>query len=350
VNVRSRGTPPIQRLGPLANTAPVWKRSWVAVARAEEVPDNTPVQVLVAGDAWVLTRMDGMLTAFEDRCPHQRSPLSAGSVTRAADGTPRLSCAYHGWRFDGTGRCDLIPGRGKWARFGQRARLRPAYGVTERYGLIWLAAREPLAPLPEFPEWAGDAGDRARSRTVRTQASACQLVEGFLDGAHLPFARAGSGAEADAAPDADPPRAGRVATDGWRVTGVFTAPHQDGGEAYPHRVITTAGPHATAHVRLELPSATIGVLLTCQPEDWGSTRVFTLISRGALAEDATRLERFLEQEAVLLLEDLGVPRRRPAAPLPPEDHNAEAGARADRLSVAWRRLMARAVYDQRHGV
>ena len=70
------------RPGPLANTTPVWKRSWVAVAGAGEVPDNAPVQVLVAGDAWVLTRMDGTLTAFEDRCPHQRSPLSDGAVTR----------------------------------------------------------------------------------------------------------------------------------------------------------------------------------------------------------------------------------------------------------------------------
>lgn len=350
MNVRSRGTPPVTRPGPLANTAPAWKRSWVAVARAEEVPGNTPVQVLVAGDAWVLTRMDGMLTAFEDRCPHQRSPLSAGAVTRAADGTPRLSCAYHGWRFDGTGRCDLIPGRAKWARIGKRAMLRPAYGVTERYGLIWLAAREPLTPLPEFPEWAGDAKDRARSRAVRTQASAGQVVEGFLDAAHFPFVRAASGEAADAGPDADPLGAGRVATDGWRVTGVFTTPYRDGAEARAHRVIKTAGPHATAHARLERPAVTIGILLACQPEDWGSTRVFAVISPAAVAAEAARAEQFVRQQDLLLLADLAILRRRAAAPLPLEDRGAEAGARADRLGVAWRRLMARAVYDQRHGV
>ena len=152
------------------------------------VPDNTPVQVLVAGDAWVLTRMDGVLTAFDDHCPHWQSPLSAGSVTRADDGSPRLSCAFHGWRFDAMGQCDLMPGldrgghahrgghrgghrhqdwqgkhgsRGGYTDRGRRGpgtRLLAAYGVAERYGLVWLAADEPLAPLPEFPEWEDEHG------------------------------------------------------------------------------------------------------------------------------------------------------------------------------------------------
>jgi phenylpropionate dioxygenase-like ring-hydroxylating dioxygenase large terminal subunit len=339
-----------QKRPPLANTTPVWKRSWVAVAHAAEVPDNTPVQVLVAGDAWVLTRMDGMLTAFEDRCPHQLSPLSAGTVTRAEDGTPRLSCAYHGWRFDGTGRCDLIPGRGRRPRFGQRAGLRRAHGVTEKYGLIWLAVREPLTPLPEFPEWAGDAAGRARSRTVRTQASAGQLLESFLDAAHFPFVRAASPEAAGAgagAPDAERPGAGRVATDGWRVTGVFTTPDRGGGEAYAHRVIKTAGPHATAHARLELPRATIGILLTCQPEDGGSTRVFTLITRAGQGADGARFVTAADQ---VLAADLAALERRAPALLPLADGAGAVPARPDRLSVAWRRMMARAVYDQRHGV
>jgi vanillate O-demethylase monooxygenase subunit len=314
------------------------------VARAEEAPDNAPVQVLVAGQAWVLTRMDGMLTAFEDRCPHQRSPLSDGAVTRAADGTPRLSCAYHGWRFDAAGRCDLVPGRGRWARIGQRAMLRPAYGVTERYGLIWLAAREPLAPLPEFPGLAGDAIDGARARAVRTQASAAQVVEGFLDAAHFPFAQAAS----PLVPPAGAP--GAVATTGWRVTGAFTTPSRDGGEGYAHRVVKSAGPHATVHARLELPHARIAILLACQPEDWGSTRVFTLITRAGPAGDASWLARFASAADQVLREDLAALERCPRAVLALEDRGAEAGTPPDRLSVAWRRVMARAVYDQRHGV
>jgi phenylpropionate dioxygenase-like ring-hydroxylating dioxygenase large terminal subunit len=170
----------------LGNTSPVWRRAWHPVAQVEEVSAGAPVQVLVAGEAWVVARLDGRLVAFADRCPHRLAPLSAGHVTTAADGTGRLACAYHGWRFDAAGRCDLIPSLGRHGNISQRARLRAAHGVAEAYGLVWLAPDEPLAPLPAFPEWDAPGMTRARSRTVRTRAGAGQLVDNFLDAAHFP--------------------------------------------------------------------------------------------------------------------------------------------------------------------
>ena len=114
----------------LGNTSPVWRRAWHAVAHAEDVTGDAPAQVLVAGDAWVVVRLDGQLAAFRDECPHRLAPLSAGHVTRAADGTARLACAYHGWRYAADGRCDLIPSLGRDGDISKRARLRPAHGVT----------------------------------------------------------------------------------------------------------------------------------------------------------------------------------------------------------------------------
>jgi vanillate O-demethylase monooxygenase subunit len=316
----------------------VWNRAWIAVAHSAEVPGNTPVQVLVAGEAWVLTRLDGELTAFEDRCPHRQSPLSAGAVTKAEDGSPRLTCAAHGWRFDAAGQCDLIPGSGRhgggphgghhhgWhGKFGHHDRhgrhgrddrlaedvmLRPAYGVAERYGLIWLAVDEPLAPVPEFPEWTEAAMDRASCQTVVTRAGAGQVIDGYL------------GAEA-----------GEVTTDGWRVTGSSA------------RGVTTAGPHATAHLRAELPGATIGILLTCQPEDWGSTRVYKLITRSDLGGDAALLAKFTADEDRSLAGSLALLEGHPSGLLALEAHGDAAArpARPSRLSAAWRHLMARAI-------
>ncbi len=308
------------------------------------------MQVLVAGDAWVLTRMDGVLTAFDDHCPHWQSPLSAGSVTRADDGSPRLSCAFHGWRFDAMGQCDLMPGldrgghahrgghrgghrhqdwqgkhgsRGGYTDRGRRGpgtRLLAAYGVAERYGLVWLAADEPLAPLPEFPEWEDDTAGRATCRSVTVHASAGQLIDGFLD------------TEAD-----------EVATGEWRVTGEWRAGNRDGGTGAPHRTVKTAGPHATARLRLELPYATIGVLVTCQPEDWGTTRVYKLITHSGLAGNAAAMEEFTRDENRVLTEYLSVADGC-ASPLLPLDPDGEApSARAGQLNMAWRGLMARAL-------
>lgn len=330
--------PSPEDLPPLANTSAVWRHTWHAVAHAEEVTDSAPVQVMVAGEEWVLARMDGELTAFEDRCPHRLAPLSAGHLVTAPDGTTRLACAYHGWRYDSAGRCDLIPALGRAGNISKRARLRPAYGVTEAYGLIWLAPGEPLAPLPEFPEWDAAGMTRARSRTVRTRASAGQLVDNFLDAAHFPFVHASS----FGVPDGKPLETGEVTSDGWQVTGVFETPYRDGGSVVTHRVTKTAGPSATAYVRLELPDVTIGILLACLPEEWGSTRVFKLITRGDVNGDAGKLETFIKEEDQILAEDLAILERYSSVLLP-LDPRAELHTRVDRLSVAWRRLMARAV-------
>ena len=305
---------------PPGNTSPVWRRAWHPVAAAADVTGEAPAQVLVAGEAWVLARLDGRLVAFEDQCPHRLSPLSAGEITRAADGTARLTCAYHGWRFDAAGRCDRKPApsfaerllreRRHREKAGKGDTLSAAYGVTEAYGLIWLAPGAPLAPLPAFPEWNATRMTSMTVRTGRTSASAGQLVGNFLDAAHLPNTEIAV------------PTTVEVATDGWQLTGVFAAPGaaSAGPAAAVPRVAKTAGVSGTVHARLELPGATIGILLACQPEDWMTTRVFTLIASGGTGEgggaDPADMFGTADQEAVA--GDLAV------------------------LGTAWRRLMARA--------
>jgi phenylpropionate dioxygenase-like ring-hydroxylating dioxygenase large terminal subunit len=334
---------PATGVAPLGNTSPVWRRAWHPVAHAEEVTADAPVQVLVAGEAWVLARLDGRLAAFEDRCPHRLAPLSAGRIATEADGTARLACAYHGWRFDAAGRCDLIPSLGRRGNVSKRASLRAAHGVAEAYGLIWLAPDEPLAPLPVFGEWDAPGMTAARSRTVRTRASAGQLVDNFLDAAHFPFVHAASFGVADDGPL----EAGEVTAASWRLTGVFDTPYRDGDAVVTHRVTKSAGPNGTAHVRLDLPHVTIAILLGCLPEDGDTTRVFKLITRGDIDGDAGKLETFITEEDQILAEDLAILERY-ASPLLPlvfsaSDPLTEVNTRADRLSVAWRRLMADAV-------
>jgi hypothetical protein len=103
-----------------------------------------------------------------------------------------------------------------------------------------------------------------------------------------------------------------------------------------------AGPNGTAHVRLDLPHVTIAVLLACLPEDANSTRVFKLITHGDIDGDAGKLETFIKEEDQILAEDLAILERYSSALLP-LDPRTEVSTRADRLSVAWRRLMADAV-------
>ena len=45
------------------------------------------------------------MDVFDDACPHRLAPLSDGRI----DKWGRLQCAYHGWCFNGSGHCKLIP-------------------------------------------------------------------------------------------------------------------------------------------------------------------------------------------------------------------------------------------------
>ncbi|CAN0004615.1 unnamed protein product [Ectocarpus sp. 4 AP-2014] len=40
------------------------------------------------------------------RCPHRWAPLSEGRVDQESG---RLQCIYHGWEFEGDGKCGSIP-------------------------------------------------------------------------------------------------------------------------------------------------------------------------------------------------------------------------------------------------
>lgn len=49
----------------------------------------------VAGRPVLLVKLDGVVNAFEDRCPHQGQALSRGKLVGCV-----LTCAAHGWQFD----------------------------------------------------------------------------------------------------------------------------------------------------------------------------------------------------------------------------------------------------------
>jgi vanillate O-demethylase monooxygenase subunit len=202
--------------------------------------------------------------------------------------------------------------------------LRRACGITERYGLVWLAVDEPLAPLPEFPEWADAAMDRTHCRPVRVQASAGQVIDGFLDTADV------------------------VTADGWRVSGVTETPYGDSGQVPGrYRCVKTAGPSATVHLHREVPHLTIGILITAQPEDRGTTRVFKLVTRDDLSGDLALVEKFAAAEDQALAEDLARLDRNATELLPLDEGAGGPGPVSEgpggQLNLAWRRLMARAV-------
>jgi phenylpropionate dioxygenase-like ring-hydroxylating dioxygenase large terminal subunit len=332
--------------GPQAadNTTAGLERSWYAVALADEVGDG-PLAVSVLGVPWVVARLSGRLVAFEDRCPHRLAPLSIGTVCGAT-----LQCRYHGWRYDGDGRCVDIPSLGPGAAIPSRARLRRAAGVEERYGLVWLAPAEPVAPIPDFGEWDDPRFATHWNVPRRTIAAAVQLCENFLDASHLPTVHTTTIGVADAG--YLPPHT--VEVDGhraWTTYQVMYANHADPlvatGEhplEQPQVLYKELCPATTVVMRLVFPvtGRTLAILFSCLPETATSTRVFKMMARDDVTPGAPELVAIEEFQDRVLDEDLAVlePFARHEVPL---DLRTEVHTRADQLAVAYRRVLARLV-------
>lgn len=96
------GTEVAERLDDFA-----WERQWYAAAIVADLDPRRPHSLELLGRRLVVWRdAANEWRAFADECPHRLAPLSEGRI-EPSDGS--LMCSYHGWRFDGQGRCVAIP-------------------------------------------------------------------------------------------------------------------------------------------------------------------------------------------------------------------------------------------------
>jgi phenylpropionate dioxygenase-like ring-hydroxylating dioxygenase large terminal subunit len=325
----------------LSNVDRALRRCWHPVARPSEVTEQ-PRRVMLLGEPWVLFRVGGQIVAFLDRCPHRRSPLSLGHCQAGV-----LQCAYHGWRFDAGGTCVEIPALGPRAALPPAARLSSPAGVTEAYGLVFLAPEEPIAPLGSIPEADDPSFDARDLPTLEARASAGLLADNFLDVAHFPFVHAGTFG-ADEATQV-PPYA--IARDGWSFT-----------MSYEHSFANREDPGVAAGIRPELQTRRLSYRFSApfhlrlridfveaggtnvigffiQPASADRCRLFTTLWRNDLAGDPARLDEAVEFEVAVLREDLRIQEAYHDLVLP-LDPTAEVHTRADRTTLELRRVLS----------
>lgn len=138
---------------------------WFPVLRSEEVVPSHIAFVQLLDEEIVLWRADdGVLNAWENRCPHRGARLSIGSHAGS-----EIVCRYHGWRFaSGSGSCTLIPAHPSQVP-PKAARVR-SYRVRERYGFAWIALGD-VADEPSLPELDGLSHLTLRSMTFAAAAA-----------------------------------------------------------------------------------------------------------------------------------------------------------------------------------
>jgi phenylpropionate dioxygenase-like ring-hydroxylating dioxygenase large terminal subunit len=166
---------------------------WYPVVRSEDLAPDQPERVKILGLNFVVFRNEeGEACVLSDTCVHRGASLggawSMGNVPRIINGC--IVCPYHGWEFNGEGKCVNIPSIGYGEKTPARAKV-DAYPVQEKYGIIFAFLgdlpedeRPPLLDVEEY----GQEGWRANSVLVLDVPYYYERsMENGLDPAHNEF-------------------------------------------------------------------------------------------------------------------------------------------------------------------
>jgi phenylpropionate dioxygenase-like ring-hydroxylating dioxygenase large terminal subunit len=122
------------------------RRWWYPLARSSELGSRPLAVTLMDTPLVVFRGAEGTPAVVLDRCAHRNYPLSLGRVT----GDGLLECGYHGWSYDGGGRCRAVPGL-RQVRTQSTWHV-PSYPTVEQDGFVWVWGEpetEPTrAPFP----------------------------------------------------------------------------------------------------------------------------------------------------------------------------------------------------------
>ncbi len=173
----------LTRTGPGSPMGALMRQFWTPALRSQRlVADGAPERVRLLGEDFVAFRAtDGRVGFFDEKCPHRGVSLALARNEGCA-----LTCIYHGWRFDVSGRVVDVPTEPVEQRveFAQRVRLNH-YPVREAGGIVWvwLGRGEP-APFPAL-NWLELPPEQVKVRLGIIACNWLQALEGQLDSAHV---------------------------------------------------------------------------------------------------------------------------------------------------------------------
>jgi len=160
---------------------------WYIILESREIRKNQVRGFIRFGEKLVAWRDgNGKLSVFADKCPHRGIQLSLGKIK-----DQHLQCPFHGFEYDETGKCCLIPANGKASPVPGHIRAK-AYPVAEAHGFVYVwygdahQAPDPsIKPLPWFDNL--DSKMVCSTFTAPWKAHYSRVIENQLDVVHVPF-------------------------------------------------------------------------------------------------------------------------------------------------------------------
>ncbi len=156
---------------------------WYAVMESKQVR-NEPVGVTRMGEKLIFWRENGgKVCCLRDKCPHRGVELSKGRVAHG-----RIKCPFHGFEYDPSGQCTLVPANGRNA-LAPKALRASSYPTHEAHGFIWVwwGANPPASLRP--PRFFDDIDEGFTYATIHDHwvAHYSRAIENQLDVVHVPF-------------------------------------------------------------------------------------------------------------------------------------------------------------------
>ncbi|HLH76024.1 MAG TPA: Rieske 2Fe-2S domain-containing protein [Candidatus Binataceae bacterium] len=174
----------LTRVGPGTPMGEMLREYWNPAVRAEALEaDGAPVRVRMFGENFIAFRAsDGRVGFFDEGCPHRCTSLA---LARNEDNA--LTCIFHGWKIDVSGKVVEVPSEPpeRRAEFAAKVRVRH-YPVREAGTIVWvyLGKREQPPPFFNFEPTNLPAGHVKVWRAIN-HANWVQGLEGLIDSAHV---------------------------------------------------------------------------------------------------------------------------------------------------------------------
>ncbi len=164
------------------------RNQWYVVLRSRELRKGKLLGVTRMGEKMVFWRdLHNEPVCMADLCPHRGAALSLGALKEDA-----VQCPFHGFEFDSSGRCKLVPANGRAAIVPKALKV-ATYPVRESHGYIYIWWGEIRSEYPDLP-WFDDLDDSfATSELVdHWKVDYSRAIENQLDVFHLPFVHGNS--------------------------------------------------------------------------------------------------------------------------------------------------------------
>lgn len=154
--------------------APHLRNYWFAICLSSDISKKLVRYNLFNVPFVVFRDQRGQCKAYIDSCPHRGVPLSIGKLKN-----DEIICAYHGWRFDNTGKCKEIPA----LRQSNKACIK-SISLLEKNGFVFATlAKNPHKKIP-----LNSVLDYYRFYWKQPiEGDIIDILENFLDATHTPY-------------------------------------------------------------------------------------------------------------------------------------------------------------------